>query len=88
MSQTISARLEFLRHRRRTLGEPAASKGCTAGSAGRGWCAWATKTWPLTRQVRQGTAMERNREGRRMRTAEPILTIIREHPEASSWRAS
>ena len=32
-------------------------------------------------EVRQGTAMERNREVRRMRTAETILTI-------SYWRAS
>ena len=29
--------------------KPDASKGCTSGSVGRGWCSWETKTWPLTR---------------------------------------
>jgi len=51
MSHTISERLTQLRTRRAgTLGEPDASKRCTSGSAGRGWCSWATKTRPLTRR--------------------------------------
>ncbi len=40
-----------LRHRAGTLGEPDAAKGCLSGSAGRGWCSWASKTRPLTRRV-------------------------------------
>jgi hypothetical protein len=31
------------------LGEPDAAKVARLGSAGRGWCSWETKTWPLTR---------------------------------------
>src|SRR5512135_3423301 len=32
-------------------------KGARLGSVGRGWCAWATKTRPLTRQGRQGNRL-------------------------------
>ncbi len=40
------------------LESPDASKRHTSGSARRGWCSWATKTWPLTRQWAQVSAVE------------------------------
>jgi hypothetical protein len=89
MSQTISERLEYLRQTSGgTLGEPDASKRCMSGSAGRGWCSWAIKTRPLTRQ---GAQVVRPRQPSGTRDAERLSGAGSHLPPSGDkidrWRA-
>jgi hypothetical protein len=83
MSQKTLERLEYLRksNSKSTLGDhrrdswrAVCAERCQHGSAGRGWCSWTTKTWPLTRQrLNQKVCMVMHRKSCAQTKAKPEL---------------